>query len=404
MLKQYALIIHILLLLSSIAIAVNIEPEDTSGFDTIKNLEFLDIKRLEFQTEERQIVIENQSTDEDNKLFWVKTIIQEAGSEESPQENLNAISEDIIPEEIPDNATDILSEEQAELELLEDPEAIVREFRGGTLIESLFRNLTPLQAKRVFYNVSQDKLLELELAAPEEKLTVETKNGDIFTLEFGRTNISNIQIYAQIQGETPVYLLATNLPRSLLNENIDTLRDKRIHSFTMNEVDKVKVSWEDEDHELVFVKSTNPEIASSWVVEGYADRQINQVPYIISSMFSMNSADLLKERIDQAILEEKYTFEDLTLKAEFFIQGEEVGFLKVASIKDIVVNDEGEEEEQLEYYGITEYEEYRFSISDTVITPILTNLNSALESIQAPSTADNEEDPVDAQEEADIIQ
>ena len=159
MIKRYAIIIHSLLLIVALIFAIIAEP-DTNTYltDPVLELEMDDIKRIIFKNEEKEIVIENFSQDEENKLFIVEAKIKESenldhedGENETSSNQVESSVEN--NEQVNENGTNNIELESG-ANLSTEGSVQEHKFRGGRSIETLFKNLSPLKAKRIFYDIT----------------------------------------------------------------------------------------------------------------------------------------------------------------------------------------------------------------------------------------------------------
>jgi len=132
-----------------------------------------------------------------------------------------------------------------------EPERVVtdKSFRGNETCDKVLARFTPMKALRVFEDLSEEKLAEMELAEPEASLTVTSAKEERVYDVGGRCYGSN-DYYLQEQ-ETGRVLLVESRMIADIKGGSTRLMESKLQPFKKDEIERAEVSTAEAEREFV---------------------------------------------------------------------------------------------------------------------------------------------------------
>jgi len=154
------------------------------------------------------------------------------------------------PKKPPKRKDDAGDDDSAE-ETAEEPERIVtdKSFRGNETCDKVLARFAPMKALRVFEDLSEEKLAEMELAEPVASLTVASTKGERIYDVGGRCYGSN-DYYLREQ-ETGRVLLVESRMIGDIKGGSTRLMESKLQPFKKDEIERAVVSTTEGQQEFV---------------------------------------------------------------------------------------------------------------------------------------------------------
>ena len=155
------------------------------------------------------------------------------------------------PRKPPQRGDDAGDDDSAAEPAEEEPERIVtdKSFRGNETCDKVLARFTPMKALRVFEDLSEEKLVEMELAEPEASLTVTSAKEERVYDVGGRCYGSN-DYYLRDQGSGLVLLVESRMIGDIKGGST-RLMESKLQPFKKDEIERVEVSTPDGQREFV---------------------------------------------------------------------------------------------------------------------------------------------------------
>ena len=133
----------------------------------------------------------------------------------------------------------------------EEPERIVtdKSFRGNETCDKVLARFAPMKALRVFEDLSEEKIAEMELAQPEASLTVTSTKGERVYDVGGRCYGSN-DYYLREQGSGRVLLVESRMIGDIKGGST-RLMESKLQPFKKDEIERAEVSTTEGQREFV---------------------------------------------------------------------------------------------------------------------------------------------------------